>query len=331
MNEQAFVERREPEWRRLQWLCDKGSATVRSLTGDELREMVRLYRRASTDLALVRTKSTNQGLVDYLNDVVVRAYGVLYRAPRTSLWRSVVDYIVLAAQTVRRRRYFVFAAIAVFFLSGIFSFTVLGAQPAAREVLISPAEEGMFDSWKSGQFEDRTGSESAMASGFYASNNPRVAIIAGAVGAGSFGVLSTFINYRTGVQLGALAHEVDQVGNLDFLLSSIIPHGVPEISGLWVSCAAGMLLGWALINPGRRSRGESLKAVGKDAIVLLGTSVVLMFIAAPIEGFFSFNPAIPGGVKVLVAALEAIGWISFWCFFGRDQKEENPVPLSNPT
>jgi uncharacterized membrane protein SpoIIM required for sporulation len=115
---------------------------------------------------------------------------------------------------------------------------------------------------------------------------------------------------------------VNTVGNLDFLVSSIIPHGVPEISGLWISCSAGLLLGWALINPGRRSRGEALKAVGKDAIVLLAISVVLMFIAAPIEGFFSFNPRIPGAVKVTVAVLEAIGWLAFWSFFGRDEAIE---------
>lgn len=318
MNEQAFVERRESDWRRLQTLCDKGDATVRSLSGDELREMVRLYRRVTTDLAVVRTRSTNQAMVDFLNDLVARAYAVLYRAPRAPFWKTITETLALAAQTVRRRKWFVLISIAFFFLTTIFSFSILKVVPETREVVISPQEQELFEHWKTGKFEERTGSESVMMSGFYASNNPRVAIIAGAVGAGSFGFLSLWFNYRTGMQMGALAHEVNTVGNLDFLLSSIIPHGVPEISGLWISCSAGLLLGWALVNPGRRSRGEALKAVGKDAIVLLGTSVVLMFIAAPIEGFFSFNPRVPGGLKLVVASVEAVAWLAFWGYYGRD-------------
>lgn len=317
MNEQAFVERREADWRRLQYLCDKGDATVRSLSGEELREFVRLYRRANTDLALVRTRSTNQAMVDYLNDLVARAYAVLYRAPRAPFWRTISETLALAAQTVRRRKWFVFFSIGLFFLTAIFSFSILNMVPETREVLI-PANDANFEAWKSGTFQERTGSQSMEWSGMYASHNPRVAIITGAVGAGSFGFLSLWFNYQTGMQLGALAHEVHSVGNLDFLLSSIIPHGVPEISGLWIACASGLLLGWALINPGRRSRAESLKLVGKDAIVLLATSVVLMFIAAPIEGFFSFNPRVPGGLKVVVAAIEAVAWISFWGYFGRE-------------
>ena len=65
------------------------------------------------------------------------------------------------------------------------------------------------------------------------------------------------------------------------------------------------MLGAAVINPGRRRRSDALKAVGRDAIVMLSTSVILMFIAAPIEAFFSFQPAVPQWVKVVVAVISA--------------------------
>jgi uncharacterized membrane protein SpoIIM required for sporulation len=76
-------------------------------------------------------------------------------------------------------------------------------------------------------------------------------------------------------------------------------------------------LGYALVNPGRRRRADALRLVGKDAIVLLATSVVLMFIAAPIEGFFSFQPFIPQWLKVVVAGVSACAWAGLWIFFGR--------------
>jgi uncharacterized membrane protein SpoIIM required for sporulation len=128
--------------------------------------------------------------------------------------------------------------------------------------------------------------------------------------------------YENGVMLGSLAHEVAPVHKLDFLLSSIAPHGVPELSGAIVGGSAGLLLGWALVNPGRRSRGRALQAVGKDAIVLLSTSIVLMFIAAPIEGFFSFNPSVPGIAKVTVAAVSLIAWGFFWTRYARETGDQ---------
>lgn len=320
MNEQAYLERREPDWQRLQFLCAKGDATVRNLTGDEMRELVRLYRRASTDLAYVRTKSANVALAEFLNDLVGRAYSLLYKQPRTPFLATLLGLLALAAQTVRRRKVFVLISVATFFISGLFAYFIMDWVPATSDILVPPGSEKLYDSWKSGKFEERTDAQSVMMSGFYASNNPRVAIIAGAVGAGTFGFLSVYLNWQNGMMLGSLAHETHEAGTMGNMLASVSPHGVPELSGVFVAAACGMLLGWALIHPGRKSRGDSLRAVGKDAIVLLATSVVLMFIAAPIEGFFSFNPRVPNPIKVVVATIEVCAWLAFWGFYGK----ENP-------
>lgn len=317
MNEETFVERKEAEWNRLQELTDRATVSPAKLTGVELRELVRLYRRSSTDLSMLRSRSTNQALVDYLNDLNGRTYAALYQEPRNSVRKMVMNAIERAAQTVRRRRVFVFLSLAIFLFSACFSFGLLHFLPQTREALLPGDSSELFSTWKSGQFPDRTSDTNAAMTGFYISNNPRVAIISGAVGAGSFGFLSVFMNYQNGALIGTLGHEMFTVGKLGFLLGSIFPHGVPEISGLLISCSAGLLLGWSLISPGRRSRGEALKEVGGDAIVLLATSVVLMFIAAPIEGFFSFNPLVPIGVKVGVGVVEVFAWLAVWAYVGQ--------------
>ena len=85
----------------------------------------------------------------------------------------------------------------------------------------------------------------------------------------------------------------------------------------------GLLFGWALIFPGRFSRGDSLREVGPDALTLLATSVILMFIAAPIEGFFSFNPNIPDWVKASVGGVEVVIWALFWSQFGKGSEAES--------
>ena len=87
-------------------------------------------------------------------------------------------------------------------------------------------------------------------------------------------------------------------------------------------------MGWALINPGRKRRGEALKDAGRDAITLLCVGVVLMFIAAPIDGFFSFNPNVPSAAKVAVIVVEIIFWSFFWVGFGKSPEERPDLASS---
>lgn len=306
---------------RLMELSDKADRSPVDLTPVELKELVRLYRRVSTDLAFVRTVSTNPGLVTYLNDLSARAYAVVYRQPRQSLGSILAGSIATAAQTVRRRRWFVLAGFILFFGSAILAYGLAASNLDVRNYFVPAQMKPALDKWKEGRFDERTGSEDAMMGGFYASNNPRTAIIAGSVGAATFGVLSVFLVAQNGALLGILASELAPLGKLDFLLSSVAPHGVPELSGIIIAGAAGLLLGWSLINPGRRTRGDSLRSVGRDAIVLLATSVVMMFIAAPIEGFFSFNPHVPGIVKTVVAVVSLCVWLMFWSGYARTPEE----------
>ncbi|MCC7229209.1 MAG: stage II sporulation protein M [Fimbriimonadaceae bacterium] len=323
MNEVAFVEKREADWKRLTFLCDRADATIKSLKPDELHEFVRLYRRASADLALARTKSSNLQLIDYLNDLAGRAYSILYRAPRNPFRKAIGSAIRQSAQTVRRCRIFVLVSASLFVGSALLSYTLMRYVPETRDFFVPEVMRENFDQWKSGIHEARSGSESLGATGMYATNNPFVSILTGSVAAATFGIGTAERMYFNGAILGALAYEMDTVGKLGYLLASVLPHGVPELSGIVIAGSAGFLMGWALINPGRRKRGEALKAAGRDAVVLLMTSVVLMFIAAPIEGFFSFNPNVSSPVKVVVIAVEVILWGVFWTGFGRDRE---PAP-----
>jgi uncharacterized membrane protein SpoIIM required for sporulation len=330
MNEQTFVDRREQDWQRLSHLCDRAEISPARLAPAELREMVRLYRRISTDLSVARTRSKNHQLVEFLNDLAVRTYGVLYRTPRSSFLHSVEQGLLAAVGALRRARWFVLVSFIIFFGAALLSFFLIETVPETRDYFVPAQLEENFVAWRSGRHEPRDASDSVAMTGFYASNNPTVSILTGAVGAATFGVMSAVLLFTNGALLGALAHDVAPEGHLFFLLSSIAPHGVPEISGIMISGAAGLMLGWALINPGQRRRGDALKAVGKDAVTLLVVSILLMLIAAPIEGFFSFNPAVPQELKAVVAGVLLVAWIAFWASYGREPKSERAAPPDRP-
>ena len=267
MNEQGFVDKRETDWQRLSNLCDQAETGLKRMPSRDILEMVKLYRRVSTDLSLARTKSTNVALIAYLNDLAGRAYGVLYRTPNKPFFMVIADSVALSAQTVRRNRWFVLVSAMIFFGSAFFIGGLMSVRPDLKDQIIPPGMDALFDNWRKGQFEEHGVDQSGMMAGFYASNNPRTSIITGAIGAGSFGLFSIYLLFQNGEILGALGHEMQVVGKLPFLISSIAPHGVPELSGIIVSGSCGLLLGYAIINPGRRKRADALRAVGRDAIV----------------------------------------------------------------
>lgn len=325
VNEEAYVARRQEAWDRLRWLADKADTTPGALTAPELREFVTLYRQASSDLAAVRTRSGNEGLVAFLNDLCARAYSVMYRAPRRPLRALVAEGVREIARTGRRLAPFALATAVVFFGSGILAFALLRLGIVPLSAFVPGGADANMEAWKSG-LEERTTDTSFQMTSLYAVNNPLVSIIAASVSAGTGGLLSLILLYTNGVGIGALASEMSGVGKLDLLLSSLFPHGVPEISGLLVSGSVALRIGWAILSPGVYSRGESLRRAGKDVGIGILTAVLLMFIAAPIEGFFSFNPNVPGWLKTAVGTFELGFAYLFWTRVGRDEPQPTPAP-----
>lgn len=321
MNEVAFVEKREPDWKRLSYLVDRADVSIRQLTAPELHEFIRLFRRVSGDLALARTKSVNLELIEFLNDLVGRAYSEIYTSPRRPLGQSIMEGIASAARSVRRLRWFVLASASLFILSAVWGYVVLTIRPETRELIVPEQFKGTFEKWKTGKHDETTADRDLAATFFYSGHNPAVAIGTGAVAAATFGIATAMSIYENGLILGALVHDLQPVGHVDHLLYSIAPHGVTELSGIVLSGAAGFSLGWALICPGRRKRGDALAAAAKDALVVLCAAVVMMFMAAPIEGFISFNPHIPHWVKGTFAVCAAIAWAAFWIGYGRERPE----------
>jgi uncharacterized membrane protein SpoIIM required for sporulation len=328
VNEVAFVEARKPDWDRLVTLCQKADITPRNLKDDEFKEFIGLYRRVSSDLALARTQSSNLALVEQLNQLVGQAYLVLYRPRRQPFFAALAGGIVTYAQTVRRRSMFVLMAFLTFLLGNFLGYFSLDFAPDTRSYLVPPQFESSFEQWKQGTYSDRSGGESLAATGFYASNNPRVALTIAALSAGTFGVGTFYMTVQNGLITGALLHEVGTTGTTFHTVVSILPHGVTEIQGMVIASAAGYVMAGGLIAPGRKTRAQSLRESMKDGIVLMLGGIVLMYIAAPFEGFFSFNPNVPYWAKIAMAVLVGSAWIAFYLGIG-DESEAGR--LQKPT
>ena len=324
-NEEDFLKRRAQGWSRLEVLSAKAESGIRHLTGLEVVEFVKLYRQTSADLAYMTTHSSNREVVEHLNRIVGKGYGQLYRSPVKSFMAIIDDGLYAAASTMRRHKRFFWASTFLCLLGALFAFTVMATRPDLRHFFVqSEAQEELHAGWMSGEFDPRTLGEGTMMTAFYASNNPRVGINSVALGAGTAGIGTVYSLWINGVVLGALAADMQSVNLLPYLLISIAPHGVSEMGGIFVASAVGFIFAWAIFVPGRRTRADALKHAAKDGFVLFMLALVMIALAAPIEGFFSFNPMIPLWGKLLFAVLAASAWTLFFKRYGleRQQKEE---------
>ena len=319
LSEEAIFERRQSDWRELHRLLGRCNGNFKVLTEDELQTFVRLYRQTSADLAYLMTHSSNQEVVDYLNALVGQAYAELYRAPRRSLGTVVQESLLIAAQVVRRRRVAIRVAMLIFFAGIAVSYGLIQSSPGYLEMFVPPGFEWVIESWMSGEHPSKSGSQGVFMTFFYATNNPFVSLLTAALSLVTLGIYGASMMWSTGAMMGALLHEVATVGQAGFLIFSVIPHGVTEIGGIFMAGAAGFVMAGAIINPGRDSRAEALRKAGKDGFVLVILALVMTMMAAPIEGFFSFDPRVPDWARIVVAAVTLFGWLTFFRLYGRDR------------
>lgn len=306
----------------MSFLCERG-VSKNSLSGADLDELLVLYLRVSKDLAIARTQDANPTIIIKLNDLVQTAYGLLYRRPRQTFFGGLLNAIQSAARSVRRQAKFVWLSAGLFILFSLITGVVSARNRAIEDLLLPPTMRANAEGWVKG-FPPRNTGESSLMTGFYAANNPMASLMASGLAAGTFGFGSLLTLYANGSNMGVLGMLMARAHRLPFLLLSIFPHGVPELSGFMISSGSGMALGWAVLCPGRKTRLQSIADTGKDAIPMLATAVVMMWIAAPIEGWFSYDPRVPLAVKGLFGLGEVIAWGLFWTFCGR----EKPLPIA---
>lgn len=327
INESASLAKKSQAWLKLEDYCARADGSTRGLSGQEIAEFVRLYRQASADLSALTSETSNPELVAWLNALVARAYGILHRTPRRPFPRVLAHSLWKAADVMRRRSRPVWLAFGLFLFSVSAAAFLARSVPGAAEQMVPSGWESVVESWKSGTHDQRTAGESSMASAFYAVNNPRVALVYNGLSVVTFGVFGVYAMWMNGSLFGALALETASVGHLDFLLISVGPHGVSELWGIFIATGAGFVLAGAAIRPGRMTRGEAIREAGKDAFVMLVLSLIMILLAAPIEGWFSFNPMVPDAAKIAFTAVALIAWSGYFIGYGKDLNEETFAAL----
>ncbi len=312
-----FISTRRPSWERLTGLLDRSRVSgLVALSAEELYELGRLYRSATSDLAVARRDYAGHRLVDYLNGLVARAHGMLYQS-RGARGRGILAFFTTTfPQAFRLTWAYTLAAFLMFLLPAAYSFTIAYRDPAAGAALFPGIEERIQDIrdgrewWKEINDDGRAASSSLIMT-----NNIRVAIVAFAGGI-LLGTLTLYILLQNGMLLGVIAGAAHAYGFSGNLWGFVAAHGVIELSVIFIAGGAGLQLGWSVVRPGLLTRRAALTLAARRAAHLLLGCIPLLVIAGMIEGFISPS-SLPLAFKLVVALASGVLLYAYLGLSGR--------------
>lgn len=323
MNKRKFVQTRRPEWKTFRKLLDRVEArSAKRLSPTESEDFSRLLRELSNDLAVVRSREWGRELEEFLNHLVTRGYNNFYSAP--GRFRESLQFVAAGFPQLLRSYWKHFTvAWCLFFLPLMITWAVVQNDPSTASAIL-PADqlEGMDEAYSRelyGRGEDEVvvgyfGERSAM-SGFYVYHNGGIALQCFALGIlAGVGTLYTLL--FNGVVLGASsAYIISQSdAHREHFLSFAVTHGSFELTAIAIAGCAGLILGEAVVHREGRTLLDSLRVKGIDSVKLGIGAVLMLAVAAGLEGYWSPSP-IPATIKYIVG-IGCWVFVYSWLFLG---------------
>lgn len=311
-----FITRKRASWERLTTLLNRASSGLVGLSAEELQELGRLYRQATSDLAVARRDFPTHPVSDYLNGLVARAHGQVYREKSARLQQIVTFFTHTFPHTFRATWGYTLAAFLMFALPALVMFIVTYRDPEAPLLIMPELEDIITDIRNGEEWWQRINEEGrAAASTGIMTNNIQVTFAAFAGGV-TLGLYTLYILTLNGILLGSVAGAAQRFDFADNLWGFVAAHGTVELSVIFIAGGAGLQLGWSIFRPGLLTRRAALVVAARRAAYLLFGCVPLLVTAGIIEGFISPSP-LPIAVKLLVSLLSGILLYSYLCLVGR--------------
>jgi len=322
MRVDEFYQSRKGDWETLSRLLDQSQKDMRGLSEAQVRDMARLYRATTSDLALAKRDFPRNEITVYLNQLVARAHAVVYRGEPLALKRLWHFATRGFPRLFRETWVFTFIAALFFILPAIASGIVTYVKPESATVLLPPEAHrliGIVEDKK--LWVDIPIEERPYASAFIMRNNIQVSFLAFASGL-TAGLLTLWVLFFNGLMIGTLTGLTAFYGIGFELWTFVIGHGVIELTIIFISGGSGLMLGWAILHPGLMRRRDALAQAARKAVYLLLGAVPWLVVAGSIEGFISPNENIPIPVKWTIGIVSGILLYSYLLLMGREQKKQ---------
>lgn len=313
MDIDRFIARNQPVWDRLGDLTGRARRGLRNLEPRELDELVALYQRTSAHLSHARTAYREPSLTMRLTTLVSNAGGVIYRG-RTRPGAAIRDFFVWRfPAAVYQSGRFVAASAALLLVPAFLVGVWLAQSDDALDVALPEAAR---DAYLNEDFEDYYSSDSAANFATEVTvNNIQVAFMAFAGGI-LVCIPTVVIMVINGANVGVAGGAFASVGELDKFFGLILPHGLLELTAVVIAGGAGLRLGWSIIAPGDRRRGEAVGAEARRAVLIALGLIVAFVVAGFIEGFIT-GRGVPTALRVGIGVVAEVAFVAWIVIQGR--------------
>ena len=307
MDLDAYVAAHGREWQRLEQLLG-----VRRRTGEQTDELITLYQRAATHLSVVQSAAPDPMLVGQLSRLVARGRSAV-TGTSDPAWRDASRFVTatLPAVLYRTRAWWgsvMLACIAVSFALGAW----VAANPDVQRRLV-PQEE--LDSLVHTDFQTYY---STYAHGSFAAqvwtHNAWIAALCIALGV--LGLPVIYLLWQNVVNVAVIGGIMVSHGRAGLFFGLILPHGILELTAVFVAAGTGLRLFWSWVSPGPRPRAQALAEEGRAAMVVVLGLIGVLAVSGLIEGFVTPS-GLPTGVKVAIGLLAEGAFLTYVFVLGR--------------
>lgn len=307
MDLDAFVTAHYSEWEQLRALSGR-----RTLSGAEADELLDLYQRAATHLSLIRSAAPDPTVVQYLSTVLARARTASLRR-RTMTWSRLADFVIRDFPTVlyRTRWWWVSTALANVVVAVVLGVWV-ARSPSVQASFISPeAAQQLVNHDFRDYYSQYGGADFATR---VWTNNAWVAAVCIALGVLGFPIIWLLWNnvLNVGVQGGIMVSH----GHGGDFFGLILPHGILELTAVFVAAGCGLRLFWSWVEPGPRSRADSMAHEGRSIVVVAIGLVGVLLVSGAIEAFVTPS-SLPTWMRVGIGVLAEIAFLTYVLVLGR--------------
>jgi uncharacterized membrane protein SpoIIM required for sporulation len=286
-----FRAEREADWLRLEQIVDRVERrSVRALSDEDLFALPLLYRATLSSLSVARATSLDRALLDYLEQLTLRAYFIVY-GTRTDLLRRIGQFLghdwPTAVRALWRES---LASFAMLFCGALAGYLLVASDPSwfgaimGSEEAIQRGPSTSAEALRKMLLDRGTGDELSFFATWLFANNAQVCMLSFALGF-AFGVPTAFVLAFNGANAGALM-QVYVAHGLGWELGGWLSiHGTSEIFAIVLAGGAGFHIGRRVAFPGEASRLVAAAEAGRNAATVMVGVVIMLGVAAMLEGF----------------------------------------------
>lgn len=312
---EKYVNARIGYWRKLLGISSKlSTGKTGNLSQEEIQDYPRLYRQVCADLAEAKMRKLSPDVISYLNSIVGKAHRSLYNLPPIKSG-DVRDFFVYTLPcTVINNWQFVVSSMILFLLPFIISGIVVYYNPELASLAIN---QGILDSmelsYQEAIEEDRGIALGSRGVSYYIQHNVSIGFASFASGI-LFGLGTIYFLLYNGIALGCIMGYVSGLGYGKNLIGFVTAHSCFELTGLVLAGAAGLMLGYAIVNRHNYTFKDWLNMQKKKIFTMICAAAILITLAAFIEGLLSPSPA-PYAIKLFVALASLTGIVSYFILY----------------